>query len=252
MPAHPFISNFTGGEVTDQLIARIEWQKYQNCASCVKNFLVRPHGGVARRAGTMYVSEVKDSSARVLLHKFEFNITQAYVLEFGDLYIRFFANRGRVDVGGNPVQVISPYRTDELRSLRFEQSADVLYIAHPDHPPMKLQRTGAAAFQLDIINFNPPPTFEREIFPFAALTLTSASIGDGVIATTDAGAFLAGDVGRQIKSGVGRGVITAFASSTSVTITILDAFDTTGPIPSQTWKLDGSPNAGTLTPTVAK
>jgi hypothetical protein len=141
VPAHPFQTNFTGGEITDQLLARTDWQKYANCAACLKNFLVRPHGGAARRAGTMYVAAVKDSSLRVMLRKFEFNVTQAYVLEFGHLYLRFYANRGRVEIAGVPVEVVTPYTTDELRSLRFEQSADVLYIAHPNHQPMKLQRT---------------------------------------------------------------------------------------------------------------
>ena len=246
MPAHPFQTNFTGGEITEQLLARTDWAKYANSAACIRNFLPRPHGGAARRAGTLYAGTVKDPSQRVMLHKFEFNITQAYILEMGAGYIRFWANRGRVEVAGVPVEVVTPYTLDELRALRFEQSADVLYIAHPNHQPMKLQRTSASSFQLDVINFNPPATFEREIFPAADLTMTSAAVGTGVDFFASADAWLAGDVGRQIKSGVGRAVITNFVSATQVTATILDAFDSTGPIASTDWSMDGSPNAGTL------
>lgn len=246
MPAHPFQTNFTGGEITPNLLARTDWEKYQNCASCLLNFVPRPHGGAARRAGTAHVALAKDPTSRVRLVRFEFSIQQAYIEEFGDLYIRFYANRGRVEVAGVPVEVASPYTVDELRELRFEQSADVQYIAHRAHPPMKLQRTSATTFQLDVINFNPPPTFERAILPAADLTLTSAAIGTGITASASASVWLAGDVGRQIRSGVGRAVITAVGGATSVTVTILDAFDSTGPIAAGDWSMDGSANAGTL------
>lgn len=246
MPIHPFLNAFTTGEITDQLIARTTWDKYQNAAACLKNFVVRPYGGAARRAGLMYLGAVKDPSSRVRLVKFEFGRTQAYMLEFGQEYIRVWANRAPVMSGGVQVEMPSPYTVAELRELRFEQSADVLYIAHPNHPPAKLQRTSATAFQLDDINFNPQPTFEQEILPDATLTMTSAAISVGVVFTASAGAWLAGDVGRLIISGVGRAVITAFTSTTQVTATILDAFDSTGPIPAGEWALHGSPNAGTL------
>lgn len=249
MPVHPYLNAFTTGEVTDQLAGRQDWAKYGHAASCLKNFVVRPHGGAARRAGLLYLGQAKFSDRRVRLVRFEFSITQAYVVEFGHLYARFWANRGLVTSGGVPVEVVTPYTESELRSLRFEQSADVLYIAHPDHEPRKLQRTSATAFQLDVILFNPGPTAETRVAPAAALTLTATS-GFGVTATTDVAAFLAGDVGRQIRSGAGRAVIRAFVTGSNVTVDILDTFPSTGPMASGTWTMDGSPNAGTLTPTV--
>src|SRR5262245_26691673 len=248
MPAHPFTTNFTAGEQTEQLLARVEWQKYANGAACLKNLLVRPHGGAAARAGTMYLGAVKDATARVRLLPFIFSITRPCILEFGPFYIRFWANRGRVEVAGVPVEVATPYTQDELRELRYEQSADVLYIAHRAHPPMKLQRLAADEFRLQVITFRPPPTFEQEITPAADLSL-SATTGTAQTATTSASAFLAGDVGRQIKSGPGRGVITAVGGATSATLDILDDFTTTGPIAAGEWSLDGSPNAGSLTTT---
>lgn len=249
MPAHPFQTNFTAGELTEQLLARVDWQKYANGAACLKNFLVRPHGGAARRAGTLYVGAVKDPTARVRLVKFEFSITQAYMLEVGPHYIRVWANRAPVLSGGVPVEVATPYTQTDLRELRFEQSADVLYIAHRHHAPRKLERLSATEFRLQVINFNPPPTFEQEVFPAATLTLTAAT-GDSVTATASAAVFLAGDLARQIRSGPGRAVIMAVLSTTQVRLNILDDFTTTGPIASGDWSLDGSPNAGTLTPSI--
>lgn len=249
MPVHPYLNAFTTGEVTEQLLARQDWAKYTHAAACLKNFVVRPHGGAARRAGLLFLGQAKFPDRRVRLKKFEFSVTQAYVVEFGHLYARFWANRALVTSGGVPVEVMTPYTENDLRNLRFEQSADVMYIAHPDFEPRKLQRTSATSFQLDVILFNPGPTAEQREAPAAALTLTATS-GFGVTATTDVAAFLAGDVGRQIRSGAGRAVIRTVVSGTQVTVDILDTFPTTGPIAAGQWTIDGSPNAGTLTPSV--
>jgi hypothetical protein len=160
MPIHPWQSSFTTGEMSDQLSARTDWQKYQAGAACLQNFVVKTQGGVARRAGLVFLGEVKDSTKRVRLVKFEFNVTQAYVLEFGHLYIRVWANRGRVlaSEGGPQVEVASPYVEADLMTLRFDQSADVLYIAHTAYAPRKFQRTAANVFELVTITFNPAPS----------------------------------------------------------------------------------------------
>jgi hypothetical protein len=50
--------------------------------------MVMRHGGVTNRPGTQFVGEAKDSTKTVRLIPFVFNTDQAYILEFGDLYIR--------------------------------------------------------------------------------------------------------------------------------------------------------------------
>ena len=57
--------------------------------------VVFPQGGATRRYGTRFVCEVKDST-KVTLIPFEFNIEQAYILEFGNLYIRFYKDNGQI------------------------------------------------------------------------------------------------------------------------------------------------------------
>ena len=59
------------------------------------NYIVQAQGGASRRPGTRYVAEVKTSSAKVRLVAFQFSVSVAYVLEFGNQYIRFFKD-GRV------------------------------------------------------------------------------------------------------------------------------------------------------------
>ena len=89
-------TNFTAGELSEDLFGRVDITKYQNGAATVENFIVQPHGGVTRRPGTRFIKEVKTSSALTRLFPFEFSTTQAYIIEFGNLYIRFYKDEGAI------------------------------------------------------------------------------------------------------------------------------------------------------------
>ena len=93
---HPFQTNFTAGELTPKLAGQIDFKKYNNGVETLENMTVFPQGGTTRRSGTRFVCEVKDSSKAVRLIPFEFNITQSYILEFGNLYIRFYKDNGQI------------------------------------------------------------------------------------------------------------------------------------------------------------
>ena len=250
MPAHPFYTNFTTGTVTEKLDSRVDFAKYQNSARVIRNGIVLPQGGVASRAGTIFLGRAKFNDKRCRLVTFQFSVAQSYVVEFGEGYARFWTQRGPVvDAGGNVVEVATPYTEADLRELRFEQSADVMYVGHPDYPPAKITRITTTEFRYSEINFFPYPTYEPRVAPQASLTLSQVSPGVAT-ATASAAAFLSGDVGRQIWNEAGRAVITAVASNIQATVRILDAFD--APTAAQgEWTMDGSANAGTLTPSVA-
>ena len=83
----PF-SNFTAGELSPRLDGRTDVSKYFNGCKTLQNFVIHPHGGASRRPGTKFVREVKTSSNFTRLIPFEFNVTQAYILEFGENYFR--------------------------------------------------------------------------------------------------------------------------------------------------------------------
>ena len=245
MPSHPFYTNFTAGEVTDKLSARHDYDRYSNAASCIKNGVVQPQGGVARRAGSAYVAAAKFPDARCRLVKFEFSVDEAYVLEFGNFYIRFFKDRAPVTSGGVPVEVVSPYSTADLRELRFEQSADVMYIGHPNSLPRKLSRVTDTSFRLDTIVFDPPPTAEKDEFFSSNLTL-SAVTGTFVTVTASSSTFVGADRGRHIRSdGGGRGAIVNVASGTVLQIDVLETFESQN-IAAGDWWMTGSPNGSAV------
>lgn len=86
------LRSFAGGEITAELAGRIDLSKYQTGLSLCRNFIVLPHGPVARRPGLEFVNEVKDSTRPVRLMPFSFSADQTVVLEFGHQYVRFHIN----------------------------------------------------------------------------------------------------------------------------------------------------------------
>jgi hypothetical protein len=90
----PILSNLNGGEISPQLDARVDTTKYQSGAHRLENFIPRIQGGLQKRSGTRFVKETKDSTQRSVLIPFEFSTTQAYVIELGNQYARFYRNGG--------------------------------------------------------------------------------------------------------------------------------------------------------------
>src|SRR5437868_4199751 len=118
--------------------------RYKNGAKLMYNMIVQPQGGTTRRSGTRVIGSGKDPAHFGRLVPFEFSDTQAYVLEFGQNYIRFYRNRTQiVDPVNptNPIEVATPYAAIDLMALKFTQSADTLYITHKNYPPYKLARS---------------------------------------------------------------------------------------------------------------
>lgn len=154
----PIQNMFTGGELSPRLAARIDTSYYGQGCKTLENFLIHPHGGASRRPGTRFVAEVKDSSKAVRLIPFQFSVTQAYVLELGDQYLRFYMDQGQIQDGGSPYEIASPYAAADLFELQWCQSADVMYLVHPDYAPRKLSRTGHTSWTLATVSFTSQPS----------------------------------------------------------------------------------------------
>jgi len=135
-------SSFTGGELADTLDARTDLNAYDQSVAEMINFYPHIHGGASNRPGTKLVNETKSSNKKSIIVRFQFSTAQLYFLEFGDLYIRFYKDGGRIESPpGTPVEVVTPYVEADLANLKFEQSADRLYIRHPSYPRAELTRT---------------------------------------------------------------------------------------------------------------
>ena len=107
----PALSTFTAGEISPRLEGRVSIEKYREGLSDLTNMIVQPHGGVTRRPGTEYLSEVKDSANQTRLIPFEFKTSDTYILEFGNLYMRVFRN-GRQVLEGDEKTVTAITKAD--------------------------------------------------------------------------------------------------------------------------------------------
>jgi hypothetical protein len=221
------LTNFTGGELSPRLDGRNDLAKYNSGCKTLENMIVYPHGAAARRSGTSFVAEVKDSTKKTRLIPFEFSTTQTYMLEFGDQYIRFYKDNGQILSGGSAYEIASPYLEAELFEIKYAQSADVMYICHPNHAVRKLSRTGHTAWTLTEVDFTNGPYLDSNIST-TTFTTSAHTVGVGITLTASAitginsdTGFQTTDVGRLVQFRDGYGKITARTSTTVVTIEIL-------------------------------
>lgn len=219
-------NNFNAGEWTPLAYGRSDIGKYKNALATCLNYIPTAQGGLTRRPGTKYIANTKSNLA-VRLVTFEFSITQAYVLEFGPNYVRFYTNDGQLINSGSPYEVATPYGADDLADLAFTQSADVLYIAHPNYKPRKLQRNGSLSWSLNTIAFVDGPYLiinsSTTTFTASATTGSATLTASSTTGVNGGAGFSANDVGRTVRLKVGStwgwGTITAYTSSTVVTVT---------------------------------
>ena len=300
------LTNFTGGELSPRLDGRNDLTKYAAGCKTLENFVVYPHGAAARRPGTTFVAEVANSANKTRLIPFEFSTTQTYMLEFSNLKMRVYKDRGSVLEGdktisaitkANPAvvtatghgysngdevvisgvvgmtevngkrflvankatntfeltdkdgtninsssfttytsggvankvfEITTPYTTAQLFDLKFAQSADVMYITHPEHEVEKLSRTAHTSWTLTDVDFTNGPYMDANITT-TTLNPASHTVGTGVAVVASAvtginsgSGFLSTDVGRLVQFGDGYGKITAVADTLNITITIIE------------------------------
>ncbi len=126
-------------------------------AQGVDTFIGFKHQASGTRTLDTVTLKTGDYDKKVRVFQFEFSTTQAYMLEFGNEYIRVYKDNGQIRSGGKAVEIATPYLEAELYDLKFCQSADTLYIAHRGHAPRKLTRSSHTAWTLSTISFSGAP-----------------------------------------------------------------------------------------------
>lgn len=213
-------TNFTAGELSPRLEGRIDVSKYANGVQTLTNMLVYPHGGVTRRGGSKYIASGKTNTKKVRLIPFQFSVEQAYIIEFGDQYCRFYRDQTQIDIGK---EIATNYLEAELFELQFVQSADVLFIVHPNHHPRRLSRTAVDTFAINDETWEYPPFLDENI---TSTTLSTSATSGSVTVTASTALFASTDVGRFIRidhtgSGSGYVKVTSFTNSMNVTATVI-------------------------------
>lgn len=221
------------------------------------NVIPMVQGGTIRRGGSQFIAEVKDSSKNTFFLRFKFGTTstvQSYIIEMGDLYMRFYRNRAQLMDGGSPVEIVTPYAAadffdaDGLFQFQFKQSADVLYIVHKDYKIHALKRTSDILWNIDEMDFEEHPYLDEnatETTLNAQAAVTSGDVEIQASSTTDingGAGFRASDVGRGLrilKTGQqwAWGEITSVNSTTSVQVDISSGSAGTSTTATKRWRL---------------
>ena len=135
-------SSFHGGEIAPNLYSRTDIPARASAVRTLRNFIPTPTGAAQNRPGLQFIVETKDSTRKSRLVPFTFSTDQAYLLEFGNLYVRVY--QGGVYV----TEVVTPYLEADIWDLHFVQSGDTLTITHMGYAPRELRRTGVSTWVL--------------------------------------------------------------------------------------------------------
>ena len=302
------------GELTPRIQLREDYERYANGCKTLRNFQPLPTGGVLTQYGQQWIAQTKDGAEAILI-PFEFSTTQAYVIEAGTNYFRFYRNGGRIfDLSGTvtnatnsaglirietgaahglttndyvylsgmvgtdeangewkvtvigattidlqgstftnaytsggtwyrPYQLTTTYAIADLKTVKFAQSADTLYLVHPSYAPRKLTRTGHTSWTFSTITFLDGPYYDANLVTpnttKSTITITPSAATGAVTLTASSALWVSTDVGRFVRmlQGTvwGYATITGFTSSTVVNATVINTLTSTAA--KTTWRL---------------
>lgn len=100
---------FTTGEISKQVYGRVDQPRYEQGLAFCQNYIPLIQGPLVRRPGTKFVCYVKDSTKPPVLIPFQFSVSQNYMLEVGEKYIRFYQNEGQIVTSSNSFIVAGLY-----------------------------------------------------------------------------------------------------------------------------------------------
>jgi hypothetical protein len=132
---HTLQTNFAAGQLDETAQARSETPVYRNGAKELLNCVPYLAGGVRSRWGTRYLAR---HAHPFVLHAFEFNRTQTYIVAFlsnGTAHF-YYADTGLAagSVSGGP------WTLDTLRQFRVAQLGDVMWVVHGSWQPREIVR----------------------------------------------------------------------------------------------------------------
>jgi hypothetical protein len=160
MRTRPTPRNWVSGELAPWLDG-LSSDLTNTGARTLENFVVKKQGGIQRRPGSFYVSEVKASASETILIQCEIDSSNIYVLEMGNAYCRFYKNHAQIQSGGVAYEIVTPYSTADLTDLRWTYipNEKSLYFAHHNYALRKIAWTSDASWLISQVSINSSPGF---------------------------------------------------------------------------------------------
>lgn len=184
---------FTTGEISPEVLARTELDKYQYALKQARNVYIRPYGAVYRRSGTVYHSACKYADKKAILVEFNYSVELSYMLEIGDKYIRVHKNGAYLGV-----ELTTPFTEADLPKLRFAQSADVMFITSGKYPIKTLSRYAENDWRLGDFEIS-KIYFDNNLIESENITITPSATSGNITLTSNNAIFTSNSIGKEIK-----------------------------------------------------
>lgn len=188
--------SFAGGEISSEVANRVDIEKYQSALLNAENVVVKPYGGIAKRQGTEYVGMAKYGDKKCILVEFAESANDSYMLEVGEKYIRVWKDGAYLGV-----ELTTPFTESDLPNLRFNQSADVMYICSGTHPVQELRRNSETSWSIkEFVCTQPYYDIANGLaLDGTAATITPSAKTGAITLTASKATFTSAMVGAQIQ-----------------------------------------------------
>ena len=148
--------SFLGGEVSPSLYERADMDKFGRWFSEAENIRFRETGAFRNRSGFVKVADTKynQEGQIIKLLAFQFNDEEAFLVELGPNYARFYRNGQPIMQGNVPYELETPFDSFTIDDLKYAQAGDTVFIVHPTAGIIELARLQADGSNWEIRKFN--------------------------------------------------------------------------------------------------
>lgn len=207
-------TNFTAGELSPDLLGRVDLNSYNNGAQILENVFIEPTGGIHRRPGLQYIATL---SGKGRLISYEQDSTDTYLLVVQDNQTLIYKNDTLYTT------LTTPWQSNQLGQICWTALSDGLIVVHPDVAPQRFTLNNGtwsvATFQFlatDNYVHQPYHKFGADHITIAA----SASTGTTNL-TASADLFATHHLNQPMKLGNGYLKITAITDAQHATGIVL-------------------------------
>lgn len=241
-------NSFTSGELDPKLLSRTDLKAYETGLTTALNVVVLPQGGVKRRPGLKYITELGGSPENgIRLVPFEFNTSDAYLLAFTNNRMYVIKNGVvQTNIAGSGNDYLTTTITSAmLTKMCWTQSADTIITVQEDMVPKRITRTSDTAWTIADVTFDFNPQYAPSftiVDTSSAGTLTPSAVSGNITLTSQHSIFTSAHVGQYINviggSSFGRARIVEFDSVTVVKAHVEIPFFNTDAIDNANWELE--------------
>ena len=144
-------NSFFGGQLDFEMMGRQDYQRYAKGATRLCNFNVMKRGGLDKRRGFDRILDLVatfGASHGVTANTRFRAIPYAYKKSHG--FVLLMSAKKCLVVGTNPNNIFQyfdvegldgVYSDSDIQELDYQQCGDIIYIAHPHHPPAQIEHT---------------------------------------------------------------------------------------------------------------